>query len=253
MDERGGLLGFSKITRDMTERKRAEEDARRLLEEAAARRAAERNARLIQEQRERLHVTLASIGDGVISTDVQGRVEFLNLVAEQLLGWTTEEAAGRSLGEIFHIVNEGTRRPVRTRLCGALRDGKIVALANHTVLISRDGTERPIDDCAAPIRDAEGTVIGSVLVFRDISQQRRAEQHRNARLAVTQALNGAASVDDGAGGVLEAVCGKLGWELGLFWAVNEGGELRSSAGVAGTAPTTSWPNSGRRAGGARSP
>ncbi len=223
-DERGDLLGFSKITRDMTERKRAEEDARRLVEEAAARRVAERDARLIREQRERLHVTLASIGDAVISTDAQGRVEFLNPVAEELLGWTTEEAAGRTLGDVFHIVNEGTRRPVENPALRALCDGRIVGLANHTVLISRNETERPIDDSAAPIRDADGTVIGSVLVFRDISEQRRAEQHRNARLAVTQALSEAASVDDGAGGVLEAVCGHLGWELGLFWAVNEGGE-----------------------------
>ena len=172
-DEPGILRGFSKITRDMTERKRAEENARRLVEEAAARRVAEENARLIQEQRERLHVTLASIGDAVISTDAEGRVEFLNPVAEELVGWKTEEAAGRILAEVFHIVNEETRQPVENPALRALRDGGIVGLANHTVLISRDGTERPIDDSAAPIRDAEGKVIGSVLVFRDISERKR--------------------------------------------------------------------------------
>jgi len=92
-DEQGSLRGFSKITRDMTERKRAEENARRLVEEATARRVAEVNARLIREQRERLHVTLASIGDGVISTDAEGRVDFLNPVAQELVGWKSEEAA----------------------------------------------------------------------------------------------------------------------------------------------------------------
>src|SRR5690606_5243439 len=99
-DDRGGLLGFSKVTRDLTERMRAEEDARRLVEETTARRVAERDARVIREQRERLHVTLVSIGDAVISTDARGRVEFLNPVAEGLVGWTTGEAAGRPLDEV---------------------------------------------------------------------------------------------------------------------------------------------------------
>jgi PAS domain S-box-containing protein len=174
-DEAGVFRGFSKITRDLTERKRSEENARRLAEEAAARRVAEENARLIQEQRERLRVTLESIGDAVISTDAEGRVEFLNPVAEDLVGWKTAEAASRSLGDVFRIVNEETRRPVENPAIRALKEGVIVGLANHTVLIAKDGTERPIDDSAAPIRDAEGGVIGSVLVFRDISERKRAE------------------------------------------------------------------------------
>jgi PAS domain S-box-containing protein len=175
-DEAGNLLGFSKITRDMTERKKAEENARRLVEETTARRVAEENARIIQEQRERLHVTLTSIGDAVISTDAEGRVEFLNPVAEALVGWKTEEAARHALPDVFHIVNENTRQSVENPALRALRDGTIVGLANHTLLISRDGTERPIDDCAAPIRDADGNVLGSVLVFRDITERRRSEQ-----------------------------------------------------------------------------
>ena len=252
-DERGNLLGFSKITRDMTERKRAEEDARRLVEEAAARRVAERDARLIREQRERLHVTLASIGDAVISTDAQGRVEFLNPVAEELVGWKTEEAAGRMLDEVFRIVNEETRRPVENPALRALRDGRIVGLANHTVLISRDGTERPIDDSAAPIRDAEGRVVGSVLVFRDIGEQKRHERHRNARLAVTEALGGAASVEAGAAGVLGAVCEPS--RLGTRALLGRGRRRRGARlpESAGTAPTTPWPSSGRRVAAARSP
>lgn len=175
-DEHGDLRGFSKITRDMTERKKSEEDARRLVEQTTARRVAEENYRLIEEQRERLHVTLASIGDAVISTDAEGRVDFLNPVAQKLVGWTPEEAAGQSLSNIFRIVNEDTRQPVENPALRALTEGVIVGLANHTVLIARDGKERPIDDSAAPIRDTSGNVVGSVLVFRDISEKKLAQQ-----------------------------------------------------------------------------
>jgi PAS domain S-box-containing protein len=173
-NDAGMFRGFSKITRDLTDRKRSEESERRLLEEATARRVAEENARLIQEQRERLRVTLASIGDAVISTDAQGRVDFLNPVAEALVGWKTKDAAGRDLEDVFRIVNETTRQSVENPARRAIKEGVIVGLANHTVLVSKDGTERPIDDSAAPIRDADGNVIGSVLVFRDVSEQRQA-------------------------------------------------------------------------------
>jgi PAS domain S-box-containing protein len=117
-DDAGGFLGFSKITRDLTERKNSEENARRVVEEAAARRVAEENARLIQEQRERLHVTLASIGDAVISTDAEGRVDFLNPVAQELVGWKTEEAASRTLEDVFRIVTRTRASRSRTRPCG---------------------------------------------------------------------------------------------------------------------------------------
>ena len=187
-DEAGNLRGFSKITRDMTERKKSEENARRLLEETTARRVAEENAGLIQEQRERLLVTLASIGDAVISTDAEGRVDFLNPVAQELVGWRNEEAANRNLSDVFQIVNEETRQPVENPALRALRDGKIVGLANHTVLISKAGRERPIDDCAAPIRDAQGNVIGSVLVFRDISERKRSDEQLRASEARKSAI-----------------------------------------------------------------
>jgi PAS domain S-box-containing protein len=175
-DEHGELRGFSKITRDMTERKKSEENARHLVEQTTARRVAEENSRLIEEQRERLRVTLASIGDAVISTDGAGRVDFLNPVAERLVGWNSEEAANQSLPDVFRIVNEGSRQPVENPALRALKEGVVVGLANHTILIARDGKERPIDDSAAPIRDTNGNVIGSVLVFRDISEKKRAQQ-----------------------------------------------------------------------------
>jgi PAS domain S-box-containing protein len=145
-------------------------------------RSRERAAALLHEQRQLLHATLASIGDAVIATDAAGRVTFLNSVACELTGWTSAEATGQPLDAVFHIVNEATRKPVESPALRALREGHVIGLANHTVLIARDGVERPIDDSAAPIRDSAGTVAGSVLVFRDITEKRRAERE-NARLA----------------------------------------------------------------------
>ena len=136
----------------------------------------------LREQTEWLRVTLASIGDAVISTDAEGRVTFMNGVAEALTGWPQAEAMGRPLPDIFHIVNERTRQPVENPALHALREGTRVGLANHTVLIARDGTERPIDDSAAPMRDEGGTALGAVLVFRDVSDRKRAEEVR-ARLS----------------------------------------------------------------------
>lgn len=128
------------------------------------------------EQRERLRTTLASIGDAVVATDTAGRITTMNAVAEALTGWTSADALGRPLDEVFRIVNENTREPVDNPAARALKEGTIVGLANHTVLISKDGTEWPIDDSAAPIVGEEGELIGSVLIFRDITARRRAEQ-----------------------------------------------------------------------------
>ena len=136
----------------------------------------------LRKQSEWLRITLASIGDAVISTDAEGRVTFMNGVAEALTGWPQAEAVGRPLPDVFHIVNERTRQPVENPALRALREGTIVGLANHTVLIARDGTERPIDDSAAPMRDEGGATIGAVLVFRDVTERKRAEEVR-ARLA----------------------------------------------------------------------
>lgn len=174
-DEAGRLKGFSKLTRDLTEKKLAEENQRRLLQEEAARQVAEQDAKIIQEQQERLRVTLASIGDAVISTDAEGKITFLNAVAEELTAWTSQEAIGVPLTKVFHIINETTRNEVENPALRALKEGVIVGLANHTVLIDKAGMELPIDDSAAPIRDAEGQTIGAILVFRDITEKHRAE------------------------------------------------------------------------------
>ena len=308
----------------------------------------------VHEQREWLRVTLASIGDAVIATDTEGRVTFLNAVAQELTGWTQDDAEGQPLETVFAILNEQTRQPVENPVEKVLREGVIVGLANHTVLIAKDGTERPIDDSCRPdpgcggqvdrrradlpgrdraassragsasrarpararfwrrrsiassrwtttgkvvefnpaaektfgyrreqvigqelcqfiippslrerhrngmahyLATGEGPVLGKRLelpalradgtefpvelaitristdgpplftaYLRDITEQKRAEQHRNVRLAVTQALSEAANVDEGASGVLRSVCENLGWDVGFFWNVNDEGD-----------------------------
>ena len=316
-------------------------------------REVQRRQRAEEETRQReewLKVTLHSIGDGVICTDSHGRVTMMNPVAEILTGWTQEEAQAQPLATLFPIFNEQTEKPVENPVEKVLREGVIVGLANHTVLRARDGTHRPIDDSAAPIRDGAGRLLGVVLIFRDVTEQRRAEQelrasearksaildtsldciitmdhqgnvvefnpaaertfghrrervigrqladiiipvslrerhlhgmahylatgegpvlgkrlelpalradgtefpvevaitriptdgpplftaylrdvsehkrieqHRSARIAVTQALSVAAGLPDGAAALLRAVCENLGWEVGFYWAVDE--------------------------------
>jgi PAS domain S-box-containing protein len=140
--------------------------------EIAHRRQAEAQLR---EQREWLSVTLSSIGDGVIATDAQGLVLFLNPTAERLTGWRQEEARGRPLEEVFRIVNEQTREPVEHPVVRVLAEGVVVGLANDTVLLSKTGQEWPIADSGAPIRDESGNVLGVVMVFLEISDRREAE------------------------------------------------------------------------------
>ncbi len=135
----------------------------------------ERAAEQLAAEKERLTVTLRSIGDAVIATDESGRVTLVNGVAEALTGWKAEDALGRPLHEVFHILNEHSRQPVESPVERVLREGAVVGLANHTALVARDLTERPIADSAAPIRDADGHVSGVVLVFRDQTEERRAE------------------------------------------------------------------------------
>lgn len=129
----------------------------------------------LRKQSELLRITLSSIGDGVICTDERGCVTFLNPVAEFLTGWSQAMAVGHPLTEVFKIVSEDSTEPTDNPALRALREGTVVGLANHTVLISRDGTKRPIDDSAAPIRDDAGNPVGAVLVFRDASDRKASE------------------------------------------------------------------------------
>ena len=154
----GQMLGSVLVFRDITEERRAE----------AA----------VAEQREWFKTTLESIGDAVIATDVHGHVVFMNPVAEHLTGWRMHDALGRASDEVFHIVNETTRASVVSPIHRVLTAGLTVGLANHTVLVSLDGTERPIDDSGAPIRNRDGRMVGVVLVFRDVSERRRTEAER---------------------------------------------------------------------------
>jgi PAS domain S-box-containing protein len=130
---------------------------------------------IIRQQREWFAVTLGSIGDAVIATDNEQKVTFINPVASELCGWTQAEALGKPITEVFRIVNEDTRKPVENPVEKVLREGKIVGLANHTILVSQDGGETPIDDSGAPIRNVSGDLIGAVLVFRDIGERKQAE------------------------------------------------------------------------------
>lgn len=131
--------------------------------------------RELQQQRERLHTTLESIGDAVIVTDIEGRVTSMNPIARQLTGWG-EDGIGLPLTTVFEIVNETTGHTVENPVERVLREGVVVGLANHTNLITRDRRAIPINDSAAPIRDPEGALLGVVLVFRDVLEERRAER-----------------------------------------------------------------------------
>jgi PAS domain S-box-containing protein len=150
--------------------------------------AARRTRARAQERHEVLRVTLGSIGDAVITTDTSGRVTYMNAVAESLTGWSQTDALGQPLDAVFKIVNEQTRKPVESPATKALRDGTVVGLANHTVLLTRDGRERAIDDSAAPITNETGDVSGCVLIFRDVSERRRMETAASDQLLSARLL-----------------------------------------------------------------
>ena len=174
-----------------------------------------------QEREEWLATTVGSIGDGVIATDHRGLVLFMNPVAQTLTGWTQQEAKGRPLEEVFRIINEDSRRTVENPVTKVLREGLVVGLANHTILIARNGAECPIDDSGAPIRDAAGRMIGVVLVFRGIEERRRSERQRLAEHTVTRLLSDSGSLSEAAPQLLETICRTLGWDVGLLWTVDQ--------------------------------
>ena len=156
---------------------------------AAAHEALERKSQELQQQREWFAVTLASIGDAVITTDTQGRVSFLNPVAEAMTGWSSAQANGEPLERVFQIVNEETRQPAENPVKRVLEQGKIVGLANHTALVSRSGRELAIEDSAAPIRDAKGAICGAVMVFHDVTGRRQADKALLEETRILELLN----------------------------------------------------------------
>jgi len=176
-DAQGGIIGYLLIGTDNTARKQVEAEKQRLLviQEETYKQLQQTNATL-QVSEERLAVTLNSIGDAVIATDAEARVTLLNPLAEQLTGWTQVDATGRRVDEIFHILNQETRQPSTIPVMETLAHGTIQGLANHTILIARDGSECAIADSCAPIRNRDGQVVGAVLVFRDVTEEYAAQQ-----------------------------------------------------------------------------
>ncbi|KAF0164539.1 MAG: diguanylate cyclase/phosphodiesterase with PAS/PAC sensor(s) [Rhodocyclaceae bacterium] len=158
--------------------------------------ALESTQEALRHESERLSVTLSSIGDGVLAADTEGRVTFMNPLAEALTGWKEEEALGHSVLEVFRIVSETSRDEVDCPVGRCLREGVVVGLANHTLLIARDGTERPIADSAAPIRHRDGRIAGAVLVFRDQTEERRTLDRLALAASVSEhSLNGVIITD----------------------------------------------------------
>ena len=170
-DASGRIIGASKIARDISEQRRASERIRR--------------------SEERFRVTLSSIGDAVIATDVQGRITFMNPIAEKVTGWMEADALGLPLDDVFVISNETTGEGMPNPVRSVLRDGATVGLANHTILTARDGTRIPIDDSAAPIRDPSGELTGVVLVFRDVRTHREADMARDRLAAIVESSDDA--------------------------------------------------------------
>jgi PAS domain S-box-containing protein len=147
-----------------------------------------RGHRQAREHEEWLSTTLRSIGDGVIATDAAGRIVFLNPVAETLTQWSHEEARGRPLQEVFRIIGEHAREERESPVAKVLREGRVVGLANSTLLIRKDGTELPIDDSGAPIWDEQGTIRGVVLVFRDVTAKKGAARELAAQSRITRTI-----------------------------------------------------------------
>lgn len=196
---------------------------------------------VLHEQRAWFSTTLASIGDAVITTDIEGKVTFLNAVAQSLTGWTEDEARGTPLETVFQIVNEKTLKTVENPALRALKEGRIVGLANHTVLISKTGNDHPIDDSAAPIRNEEGKITGAVLVFRDISERRKADMagaERNRltslRADTSTGLSQNPDMRTGLQKCTEAFVRHLDMAFARIWTLDGSGtmlELQASAGL----------------------
>jgi len=155
-DDKGENTGFIKVAEDITDFLKSEKD--------------------LAAEKERLSVTLRSIGDGVITTDVSGKVALINKVAENLTGWMQDEAFGKPLEEVFHIIDKNSRERQESPFKKVLKSGQVIGLADETILVGKNGKELNIADSAAPIHDSESSTVGVVLVFRDVTEQQKTEK-----------------------------------------------------------------------------
>jgi PAS domain S-box-containing protein len=188
-DAQNAIIGYLLIGTDNTARKQVEAERQRLFEiQKETHKQLQRTNLILQISEEKLAVTLNSIGDAVIATDAEARVTLLNPLAEKLTGWTQTEAAGRRVDEIFHIISKETRLRSAIPVMATLAHGTAQGLANHTVLIARDGGECDIADSCAPIRDRDGVVIGAVLVFRDVGSEYSTQQALRDSVALVQTI-----------------------------------------------------------------
>jgi PAS domain S-box-containing protein len=199
------------------------------------------NARLYRDardQQERLRTTLASIGDAVIATDAKGRITFMNAVAQSLTAWPEGSAIGKPLEDVFRIINEFTRQPAENPVAKVMREGGVVGLANHTVLLARDSREIPIDDSGAPIRNTEGELIGVILVFRDITQRKQNEQRINLLLELSAAFSQALTPTQVAEIMVEKGRKALGANVGTVVLLVEGRTTLEILNLHGLSPQT---------------
>ncbi len=201
-DSKGRIICISGIARDITAHvKMIDENVR---------------------QREWFETALSSIGEGVVTTDNVGKVLYLNPVAQDMLGFSQEEASGKPVKEIFSIFSERTQAPAELPVENVLKNGTMVGMANHTILVPKTGRVRSISDSAAPIRDRRGSIIGSVMVFRDVTMSNMEESVRMTRIAVSGILSAATSLKEASVPLLETICKGSGCDIGEFWIPEEG-------------------------------
>lgn len=183
----------------------------------------------MEEAANRLGVTLSSIGDAVIATDHHGRIDFMNPPAQQLTGWTLAEARGRDLLEVTHLFHEATLQPVENPVSKVLREGRVVRIPNQTMLRSRAGMERAIEDSGAPILDLGGKMLGVILVFHDVTDQRQDARRLRLQHDVARLLAEAPCLESALPGILKAFCENLGWDLGEFWRIDRNSQTLLAA------------------------
>lgn len=199
-DDEGRVTGFASISKDITE----------LVEVMNA----------ITSIKEEFRVILGTIGDAVISTDDSGIVRYLNPTAERMLDITLDEAVGRDINKVVNLVNEGSRRKVEIPSEKVIREGRMVGLANHAVIISGSGKEFFVSDLAAPLRDEAGRLMGTVVVFRDITSEKLSERRASAINSVTRLLFHASGLNETMNKVLTSICRELRFDAGIIWGVD---------------------------------